>query len=431
MWEILITLTEESRQEVLSKCAELEFDTGACIVSLDESLINLSLACEILKDAIEKEKLIQMPITIQETLFSYLQDIAGYQDKLINGANEVENLSEAIEKLNTYIWQFGLFKLSDEVLGYEKKMNQLKGMLLEASKVTKELKAGLKVKSSLEKILAEAENHQIVLQNHVTETEAAEAKATHALEGIATQVSNAAVLRDAMQERHDMIIQSQKDANTSLDEISTMEESINVHLVGFNDSSLELEKHKVEQQTLFDEFVSYRETINGLLVDANRAGMASAFEKRKEELVTPMYVWLVVFAISLFGLIFMGFNYLVPLFDSGNLAQLPFRTVLTAPLVWLGWFSAKQYGYTSRLREDYAYKAASAMSFEGYKREANAVSPEMLKNLLETAIKNLGENPIRIYNGRGHHASPLHEMLESLPKDTKIIDLLKMLKREQ
>ncbi|SCX87567.1 hypothetical protein [Nitrosospira sp. Nsp13] len=71
------------------------------------------------------------------------------------------------------------------------------------------------------------------------------------------------------------------------------------------------------------------------------------------------------------------------------------------------------------------------MSFEGYKREATEVSAEMLKDLLETAIKNLGENPIRIYNGQEHHASPLHEMLEALSKDSKVIELLKILKKDQ
>lgn len=64
--------------------------------------------------------------------------------------------------------------------------------------------------------------------------------------------------------------------------------------------------------------------------------------------------------------------------------------------------------------KDYAYKEASAISFEGYKREASLVNPEMLKNLMETAIQNLGDNPIRIYSGHENHASPLHEILENL-----------------
>ena len=51
----------------------------------------------------------------------------------------------------------------------------------------------------------------------------------------------------------------------------------------------------------------------------------------------------------------------------------------------------------------------------------------MLKNLLDTAIKNLGDNPIRIYSGHENHASPLQEILEKSLKDEKVMDLLKAL----
>lgn len=77
------------------------------------------------------------------------------------------------------------------------------------------------------------------------------------------------------------------------------------------------------------------------------------------------------------------------------------------------------------MREDYAYKTATSLSFEGYKREAGNVNPEMLENLVDTAIKNLGENPVRNYNGLENHSSPLHEILEKSLKDEKLIDLLK------
>ena len=101
------------------------------------------------------------------------------------------------------------------------------------------------------------------------------------------------------------------------------------------------------------------------------------------------------------------------------------RLALTAPFIWLGWFSARQHGFTSRLREDYAYKEASAKSFEGYKREAKEVDPEMLKKLLEQAIKNLGDNPIRIYDGKNNHPSPTHELFDSIMKDDKSFGKLK------
>ena len=101
------------------------------------------------------------------------------------------------------------------------------------------------------------------------------------------------------------------------------------------------------------------------------------------------------------------------------------RLALTAPFIWLGWFSARQHGFTSRLREDYAYKEASAKSFEGYKRESKEVDEEMLKKLLEQAIDNLGDNPIRIYDGKNNHSSPAQEFFDALIKDEKLFKRLK------
>ena len=193
----------------------------------------------------------------------------------------------------------------------------------------------------------------------------------------------------------------------------------------FLDLKVELEANKNTQELLFKKFEGYSNEIHGLLQDASRTGMAASFTNRRIWLLAPMAFWILIFAGSIGGLIFMGSTYIAPILSSENFNQLPSRLALTAPFIWLGWFAAKQYGYSSRLREDYAYKEASAKSFEGYKREASQVSPEMLKNLLETAIKNLGDNPIRIYSGHENHASPLHEILEKSLKDEKVMDLLK------
>jgi len=116
--------------------------------------------------------------------------------------------------------------------------------------------------------------------------------------------------------------------------------------------------------------------------------------------------------------------YIEPLIASAHWEQIPAKLALTAPLIWLGWFAVKQYGYTTRLREDYAYKEASAKSFEGYKREISQ-DPEMLKRLLETAIQNLGQNPIRIYDSDNNHGSPIQELLEKATKDDRWFDVVK------
>ena len=110
IWEISSTLTEEAMTAASSKAAEAGFDPNRGVVSLQESFINLSSARAVLEDAIEK-KLIQLPITVQKELLTNLQGISKALQGLISGVDEIANLTNTIESLNTSIWKFGLHNL--------------------------------------------------------------------------------------------------------------------------------------------------------------------------------------------------------------------------------------------------------------------------------------------------------------------------------
>ena len=425
MWELLTTFTEEVQRAVLSKCRELSLDQNRGDVSLDESYINLGAACNILKDAIETKKLIQLPITVQKELVASLEEIAKFQTGLIGGSDEVVNLTAAIERLTTAIWKYGLHNLSGEVLGYQTKLNQLKAMELAATVTANALQEGIQVKEQLQQILGEATMQSETLKTHVegANTSLIATKETHAQTLTTSQqaIESLTAVQQAATKSTELLATS-TNSNTA---ILSFETSIKTLVTGFTELTDELATNKTQQQQLFVEFEAHRNKIDGLLGDANRTGMAASFTNRRRWLILPMLSWIAVFAASIGGLFYLGDKYIAPILTTSDWTQLPVRLALTAPLIWLGWFSAKQYGYTSRLREDYPYKEASAKSFEGYKREAGEVDPAMLKNLLDTAIKNLGDNPIRIYSGHENHASPLHELLEKSLKDEKATDLLK------
>ena len=126
IWSICTTLTEEAMAVASAKAKELGFDPNRGLVPLPESFINLSSARSIIEDAIEKQKLVQLPITVQKELLVNLESIAKSLQGLASGVDEVVNLTTAIEALNTAIWKYRLHNLSDQVLGYQKKLNQLK-----------------------------------------------------------------------------------------------------------------------------------------------------------------------------------------------------------------------------------------------------------------------------------------------------------------
>jgi len=124
-----------------TKANEAGFDVNRGFVPLPESFINLSSARSILEDAIEKQKLVQLPITVQREVLANLQSISKSLLALAGGTDEIVNLTNAIEALNTSIWKYGLHNLSDQVLGYQKKLNQIKNQELQIAKAVTQLDA--------------------------------------------------------------------------------------------------------------------------------------------------------------------------------------------------------------------------------------------------------------------------------------------------
>ena len=193
----------------------------------------------------------------------------------------------------------------------------------------------------------------------------------------------------------------------------------------FSNLKVELENNKLAQEKLFQEFENYRQQAFDILGDTNRAGMAGSFTTRKTELKKSIDLWSRVFVGALVCLILVAIFIVSPSLSAQHWDDLLFRIPLAAPIIWLGWFAAKQYGYAIRLSEDYAYKAASAMAFEGFKRESIDEGKDMHALLLKTAINNFGENPIRIYDGKGNHASPAHEFFDQVMMSNKLRELEK------
>ena len=81
-------------------------------------------------------------------------------------------------------------------------------------------------------------------------------------------------------------------------------------------------------------------------------------------------------------------------------------------LIWIGYTLATRSNVLSRLIEDYEFKAATALAFQGYRLEMDS-QPELLSKLLDKAIGNFGSNPTRLMpQAKSHHAHPVEAALE-------------------
>jgi hypothetical protein len=186
--------------------------------------------------------------------------------------------------------------------------------------------------------------------------------------------------------------------------------------------------------------------------DLNRQGLAGSFNKSANRMGWERIGWLLAFCVAIFYLIWGAHGaFSVGSADSsGSFTDFlkgisgtpsPAREgaepsfwervlhfiPLAAPGIWLGWFAARNASLTARIQQDYTYKVATAESFEAYKKEVEAVGDEALfKQLLETTIRNFGDNPIRIYDGKGMEGHPL-ESLKSFLEDKHFDRLVKLI----
>lgn len=151
-------------------------------------------------------------------------------------------------------------------------------------------------------------------------------------------------------------------------------------------------------------------------------GLAGAFEIKADKLNRSIIYWVVGLLIALAGGCYIGFERLKILSVVLNQVAPSTAVIVTqlllsifsigAPL-WLAWISTKQINQRFKLAEDYAFKAAVAKAYEGYKNEASKVSNgDFEKRLFDSALTRLEEAPLRLLN-EDDHPTPWTEMLNS------------------
>lgn len=165
----------------------------------------------------------------------------------------------------------------------------------------------------------------------------------------------------------------------------------------------------------------HQKNIQETIENANRLGMAASFKKRKDELSQPYWAWGIATVVTICILIGTSYNVFSIIKDKPfNYDYLLVRIPIFASFVWLGWFCAKQFGFVSRIREDYSYKYAVSMAFEGYKNATKEINEEMLENLLTLTLQNISSNPLTIYETGTNHGTPINEILSNWTKKGKV-----------
>ena len=166
------------------------------------------------------------------------------------------------------------------------------------------------------------------------------------------------------------------------------------------------------------------------LTSATSAGLAKDFEAQKTALKRSQKYWMwgLIAALAVATLIaYCRFDSMLdllsseePISDFNLLINCLLSVTAIAAPVWFAWLATKQIGYNFRLSEDYAFKAATAASFEGFRKEIEALTQgdtandELRIRLLSTLLERLDEQPLRYVDNKTE-GSPFHELLQTLP----------------
>lgn len=341
---------------------------------------------------------------------NYLNNILGndiqmdnFNDFLINIAQIRYNLKEA------YI------TLTEKPLRLDIDVKHAKNALEELSNDLVELN-GIKqvideIKNNAQEFIGELENkHKTALENDIT---------------IGKAVEKIEIVYNELEETSKIIKGWKLDIQNLKDEISNKQ----IEITKLKTEIEQIQVKSKESQLLINNFsntLTEQLKINGeqqfyiqqTIEDVSRAGMAGSFKKRKDELRWTQFTWSFLTIISVGGLIWLSYSIMRPFLDGQeiNFNQLYLKIPVIASAVWLGWFCSKQYGFTARIREDYAYKYAISLAFEGYKNETRQIDEDLLQKLIHLTIFNISKSPVSIFDTKNNHGTPYNELIANISK---------------
>lgn len=237
---------------------------------------------------------------------------------------------------------------------------------------------------------------------------------TSSLEDMVGRIEEAHEAADQLPTDLETLGESQK----KVSELLSDAERDRSHILSSRESVEKLDK---DMKKRADEAVAILALCESAYSSATSLGLAAAFSERSKKLDNSMWIWVggLVSALGLGG--FFGTGQLQTLsklmtVPDASPALISLNLMLSilsvgAP-IWFAWLATKQIGQRFRLSEDYAFKASISRAYEGYRREAARIDPDLEAQLLQSALSRLDEQPLRLVESASY-GSPWHELLSS------------------
>lgn len=296
-------------------------------------------------------------------------------------------------------------RLNNAVASAEAKLAEIDAILADTKSVqtsTKEIAAGITgFQTAAGKHAADAEALLQSIQN-------ANTKVVAALEAINTQKTAAEESATAAEEFSD----GAKEAAQICKNLASTAEAVDTRVASYESKLTEIIKKSEAQLT----------TITGLLPGATSAGLAHAFDERRQTFLKPgnqwqgLFIGSVVAIVVLAGWVLWSSYQLDKLLSWDEISRLWIvRLPVVGALVWLAIHSSRESALAKRLEEDYGYKAAIAASFQGFQKQmaeigASAEDNPPLNKLCGDTLMTIASPPGRIYEKHSLTVTPAGEL---------------------
>jgi DNA repair exonuclease SbcCD ATPase subunit len=382
--------------------------------------INKSIIDESLEQSYQLLSLLEsfdgkMEVTVLKRRLARLVEECNSLLKAINNSKNLEehfdNLLINLFNIRTYI-RLTYISLTEKPLRADTELQFAKeehAKLVELNNETKDLQGAL---------LESKESSAILIKSLETTVTIYEEKKNEILQSIAEIKSfegNISDINDNVTTWRAELEKLKSDTVSNTTMVGSLLESANSVKASLESSSKELDSQRNQIKEMNEINSDQQKIIQATIEDANRFGLAGSFKKRKDELKNVQMFWRFVTILVLIALVVLSYELINKIINEpDSISLLVARIPIFASAVWLGWFSSKQHGYVSRIREDYAYKYAVSMAFEGYKNATRDIDEDLLKSLLQLTVLNISKSPGELYNSKNNHGSPLNEIIDKV-----------------
>lgn len=265
-----------------------------------------------------------------------------------------------------------------------------------------------KVRANLDRVLTSATQHATEAEGHKTRAQTVADSTTE----LQTQVRAAKGTVDADAEAITAARNLAEESARQTKGLAEKSTAIEVQLAAYETQLAELKTRSANQL----------KTIESLLPGAASAGLAHAFDARRQTFLQPQRKWENWFISSVAAVVLLaGVSLLqiylrdkTPSLDEVLLLWLS-RLPVAGGLVWLALHASREAALAKRLEEDYGYKSAIASTFLGFHKQmseigtaANTNTP--LGTLCADTLATIASPPGRIYDKHELTVSPTKEI---------------------